>query len=168
MNQATLTKRQRGELDALRKKHGGMLSPAVIVKFAAKPTTALHSRFTWDDSAAAHQYRLWQARQVLRVSVFVPEGSKTPVRAYVSLRDDRNEEGGYRATVDVLSDAALREKMLDEALEELQVFERKYRLLSELAPVFEAAGKLRKRMVKAKPGGNGKRKAGRRKVAAGV
>ena len=165
-----INQRQQAELDALRRKHGGLLSPAVVVKFAAGPKTALHCRFTWDDSEAAQQYRLWQARQVLRVVVFMPEGSETSVRAFVSLRDDRNVEGGYRATVDVLSDAGLRRKMLAEALEELQVFERKYRLLSELAPVFKEADRLRARIAKGKPSGNGKAKAktGRRKATVTV
>ncbi len=158
----TLNQRQQVELAALQKKHR-LISPTSIVEFARDKKTALHARFTWDDTAAAEQYRLWQARQVLRVAVFVPEGSTTPIRAFVSLRDDRGiEDGGYRSVVDVLSDKELRAKMLAEALDELQGFEQRYRLLSELAPVFAAAAKLRQRKAKAKPGKNGRKGARRR------
>ena len=163
----SLTKRQQAELDLLAQQHP-LLLPQTVLDFASDPTTALHSRFTWDDSEAAEQYRLWQARQVLRVAVYTPEGSEETVRAFVSLRDDRGE-GGYRATVDVLGDADLRAKMLQEALGELHVFERKYRILSELAPVFSAAAHVRERKAQAKPSQNGSPKKGRsarRKAAA--
>lgn len=165
-----LTKAQQDELEALRKRHK-VVSPQCVLEFATDPTTALHRRFTWDDSKAAYEYRLWQARQVLRVAVSVLAGSEEPVRAFVSLQDDRGKEG-YRWTADVLSDAELRQKMLDEAMAELRVFQRKYRVLSELAPVFEAAERVAKQKANAKPGRNGqakaKRKTTRRREAVGV
>lgn len=40
-----------------------------ILELAADPETALHSRFTWDDTAAAAQYRLWEARHTIRIHV---------------------------------------------------------------------------------------------------
>ena len=165
---SALTKKQQAELDRLQEQHR-LLKPQTVVDFARDPNTALHSRFTWDDSAAAERYRLWEARQVIRVAVFTPKGSQEKVRAFVSLRADRGE-GGYRATVDVLSDAELRAKMLEEALDELQIFERKYRILSELSPVFAAASRVREQKAQAQPGSNRKPKSRtrntRRKAAA--
>ena len=49
----------REELDRIKKSNEeGLLKAEEVVEFARNPTTALHDRFTWDDSAAARQYRL--------------------------------------------------------------------------------------------------------------
>jgi hypothetical protein len=133
-----LSKTQQKELDSI-KRPDGLLIPQSVVEFASDPSTDLHSRFTWDDTEAAREFRLEQARGVIRVSVTVIEESKVPLRAYVSLRDDRQRDGGgYRSTVAVLANATLREKMLDEALDDLKALRQKYDTLKELAPVFSA------------------------------
>jgi len=127
------------ELEQIRKSNGGLLRPLDVVEFARNPKTALHGRFTWDDSKAANEYRLWQARQIIRVSVTVIPNAEKEYHAYVSLKDDRKQEGGgYRSTVSVLRHSVRRDAMLREAMEELDVFRRKYAILTELAPVFEA------------------------------
>lgn len=144
MNQSPLTAEQQAELDLLRDA-SGMLSPAAVVDFARNPKTALHSRFTWDNSEAAEQWRLHEARNVIRVYVYVPEGQTEPVRAYVSLRQDRHAEGGYRAIRDVLTDEELSEQLLSEALDELRVFRRKYQQLKELHAVFAEIDQLQEK-----------------------
>jgi len=138
-----LNPKQEQELKALYHKHT-LLNPQAVVSFAEDPRTALHSAFTWDDTEAAREYRLWQARQVLRVAVWTCPDSSEPVRMYVSLQNDRGKEGGYRAVEDVLKDSDLRKQMLAEALAELEVFQRKFRLLSELKPVFAAVSRVKK------------------------
>lgn len=152
-----LTPEQKKELDAIREQNGGLTPPAKVVEFARDPNTALHSRFTWDDTEAAEQYRLWEARQVVSVYVYTPEGSKEPIRAYVSFPEDRHADGGYRYVPDVLKDPGLRSKMIAQALSELAVFQRKYRQLSELDSVFSEAEKARqKHEGNGKPHANGK------------
>ena len=149
-----MTKKRRAaayqELRLIARRHRGLLRPHDVVEYARNRRTALHDYFTWDDSKAAHEYRLWQARQLIRVAVTVltPEVPK-PARIYVSLRSDRaRDAGGYRLTADVLSDSDRREQLLAEALADLQTWQEKYRLLAdELAPVFAAATRLRKRQA---------------------
>ena len=132
------------ELERIRNANDGLLRPADVVEAARPRASPLHEKFTWDDSAAAHAYRLWQARELIQVTVRVLPGSTESVRAYVSLSDDRSEEGGgYRCIVSVLSNKATREQMLAEALAELERIERTYKNLSELAAVFAAARKAR-------------------------
>jgi len=127
------------ELETIRKRHNGLLRPADVVEFAKDKATALHGQFTWDDGKAAEEYRLWQARMIIRVTVSVMPKVEKECRAYVSLMNDRQRDGGgYRSMVSVLSDAERREALLQEALAELNVFRRKYALLKELAPVFAA------------------------------
>lgn len=133
------------ELEQIRTRSGGFLNPEDVVVFAKNPKTALHSWFTWDDTEAAAQYRLWQARQVIRVCVTVHEDVKgPPIRTYVSLYDDRGENG-YRLLTDVMSDDELRAKLLAQALSELRNWQQKYSQLKELAPIFASAETVKRR-----------------------
>jgi len=128
------------ELEAIRKANHGMISPEKVVEFASNPDTALHGKFTWDNGKAAHEYRLWQARTLIRVQVaYLPQSPGVPVRAFVSLSTERNSKtGGYRPIQFVLKTKPLREQMLIDALAELEAIRRKYSTLKALAPVFAA------------------------------
>lgn len=142
------------ELNEIEQQHGGILKPEHVVEFARNPETALHSRFQWDDDKAAEQYRLWQARMIIRVRVTVLPQSKNerPVRAYVSLSTDRSKEGGgYRPIATVLSDKDMREQLLADAVFEMKTFRRKYDTLKALAPVFAAMDEAIKKHEKKTP-----------------
>lgn len=134
------------ELEIIRQKTGGILYPKDVVGYAEDESTSLHSQFEWDNTEAAHQHRLWQARQLIRTVIAVLPNKTEPVQIYVSLKTDRREEGGYRYIVDVLSDEEKRTQMLSDALEALQYWERKYQELTELKPIFEAAQKVRSKV----------------------
>ena len=135
------------ELETIRKRNKGVLRPEDVVKFAKDKKTALHTQFEWSDTKAAKKYRLYQARQViLQVKIIPHPEAGTVTRAYVSLKDDRTMPGGgYRAVVDVLTDADRRAALMREALEELVVFRQKYKTLSELEPVFAAIAQVAKK-----------------------
>lgn len=133
------------ELDAIRLKSGGVLRPADVVAWArAHKRSALHARFTWDDSAAAERYRLWQARDVIASVRFTPSDGQS-VRAYVALSVDRGEES-YRAVVDVLNHDEQRAQMLADALCDLQALRSKYAVLKELAGLDITIAELRAAM----------------------
>jgi hypothetical protein len=127
------------------KANHGILRPADVVE-AAKPTDhPLHDRFEWDDTKAGHEYRLWQARELIAVAVKVIDADPKheATRAYVSLVSDRGTPGGGYRTVDaVLRNRKWREEWYQQALEELREFERKYRRLRRLRNVFAALHKL--------------------------
>jgi hypothetical protein len=126
------------ELKSLERPDGSLL-PEDVVEFARDPNTALHSRFTWDDGEAAAQYRLWQARQIIRVVVReVPNTeAREPVRAYVSLESDRTNGGGYRTLTSVMSDDDRRAELLLQAKRDARLFASRYRVLQEMAKVIE-------------------------------
>lgn len=133
-------------LRKLAKTNGGLLTPEAVVEFARPKTSPLHKRFLWDDTEAAHQYRLWQARQMISVTVrYVDmDGKRTPTRVFVSLSPDRDRRhGGYREMVDVLSDSSLRKQMLNDAVNEMELFEMKYQTLNELSKLFKVSKQLR-------------------------
>jgi hypothetical protein len=134
------------ELEVIRSHHGGVLRPEDVVKFARNKRTALHAEFEWDDKKASAEYRLWQARTVIRVAVTVlpsPHSSDDPVRAYVSIASDRvRPGGGYRALADVMSSDEQRAELLLEAIGEVKRWRRKYDRLRELVPIFRAIDKV--------------------------
>ncbi len=119
---------------------GGRLNPKDVVDYAADPETHLHSRFTWDDTKAAEEYRLWQARRVISLEfevIHLPDKSQE-TRLFVSLVEDRKPDGGYRLVTEVLSDAELRQKLIEEALGEFRRVRIKYSTIKELAGIFAA------------------------------
>jgi len=124
------------ELGALYRRFGG-LDPRMVVKWAAgHPESALHSRFQWDDTRAAREYRLQQARQlIVEVEVEYPDGKVRQV--YVSPIRQR-KRGGYLRLVDVMNRAELRAEFLAEALAEYRRVGAKYQDLRELTEVRRA------------------------------
>lgn len=130
----------REELEQIRDEHNGQIPPEAVIAFARNKNTALHTEFEWDDTEAAHQFRLEQARRIIRLNInIVPtKNGNVRVPVYVSLVADRKNGGGYRTLNDVMSDDDMREQFLQQALDDLQRVRRKYETLRELTPVFAA------------------------------
>lgn len=133
------------ELERIAKQNNGILQPEIVVEEARRPSSPLHSKFTWDDTEAAHQYRIYQARNLIRVVVqMIPNTADSHERVWVSLKKDReNEGGGYRTLVSVLSDNDLREQLLQQAFEDMEYFQEKYSKLQELSEIFSAMKSVR-------------------------
>lgn len=131
------------ELQAIYQRRGG-LNPQAVVKWAERhPASALHGRFTWDDTAAARAYRLWQARELI-VTIEVEYPDRRVRQVYVSPVQGRGTTG-YVALVDVLSDKRKRDLFLAQALAEYERVGEKYHDLEELAEVREAVRKVGRR-----------------------
>lgn len=133
------------ELKRLADENDGILQPESVVEAARPVTSPLHSRFTWDNSKAAHEYRLWQARQLIRVVVQVMPQTNKVENVFVSLSQDR-VESGYRVMTEVLSSAELRAQLLHDAKVEMEMFIEKYKHLKELAVIFAAMRKVKKKI----------------------
>lgn len=123
----------------------GIIAPEKVVLAAKPKNSPLHDFFDWDDGDAAFQWRLHQARNLIRVVVEVeelPDKTFRDVRVFVSLSSDRNKDGGYRIMAEVLTDEERIKEMLEDVLRELMGFRNKYKMLKELASVFKAIDKL--------------------------
>ena len=57
---------------------GARLTPLQIIEQSRSPNSALHRYFTWDDTEAAHAFRVIQAKQVLRVVVRIASKTVSP------------------------------------------------------------------------------------------
>lgn len=118
-----------------------ILHAADVVEWAqANSESALHRSIQWDDRKAAHEYRLWQVRQL--ITIHVVQEDSTPL--LVSLSIDRIEGGGYRSISDVLPVPDLRAIMLADALAELQRVQAKYQRVEELQRVWQEAESARR------------------------
>lgn len=116
------------------------LDPKVVLGEAKKKASPLHECFEWDDGKAAHEHRLHQARQLIRVAVtIIPAINSGAVRQYVSISTlRRTDTGSYLATVDVMNDAERYKQMLADALTTLRGLERRYAHIRELSPIWSA------------------------------
>lgn len=127
------------------KSEDGLLRAEAVVDTARHPDHPLHKYFTWDDSAAAEQWRMMQARQLIRkVLVTTPNGDdeESQVPKYVSLRSDRNKPGGgYRQTKEVINNAELLKELEETAKKDLEGVLARYNMLETLCEkVRKAAG----------------------------
>jgi len=126
-------------LESIRNDNGGVLTPGAVVEAARPKKSPLHDQFEWNDADAAEQWRLAQARNLLRAVVTVTGDKESPTitSAFVHLRDSDVSEQAYYSIHEAMGDPAKREQILREALRELQAFRKKYDGLEVLAGLFE-------------------------------
>lgn len=135
------------ELKAIRDRNAERkLKVAEVVEFAKDPTTALHGQFNWDDSQAAHAYRLWQAREVVqRYWVTIEKnGKQIDAPIWVSIDEDRKQGGGYREFEEVRADPVQYQLCLNTALRELEPWRKRFESIQALSPVFRAIDRVAK------------------------
>jgi hypothetical protein len=130
------------ELEQIRKENDGLLKAEMVVEYASDPNSAMHSWFTWEDTEAAEQWRLHEARMLIRINITMVQNEEEslPMRIYVSMETDRynGDGGGYRSMEEVLTDVQLRDSLLSQAAREFDRWKAKYEHLTELAEVFAA------------------------------
>lgn len=86
---------------------GGRLTASGVVRRARQKSSPLHEYFEWDDSVAAHQHRLWQARQLIkRITIVREEGAPAePMYVHIRQQDqDQGREGYYAPIADLQRD----------------------------------------------------------------
>ncbi len=107
----------------------------------------LHSCFEWDDSVAAENYRLYQARQIIgsieiKVKVTGVENEQptfVTVRAFPNTQPYAPKKKGEFVFVDtVLKNPDYRTQILKNAYQSLLAFKRNYENYAELSGVFRA------------------------------
>lgn len=121
-----------------------MLHASNVVAWAKRnPKSALHRQFEWNNSKAATEFRLWQARRLVQIHVVTEDGSPQ----LVSLSFDRMGRGGYRSVSDVISNKELSEIMLRDALAELQRVQARFQRVRELTSVWTEVKRVQKRQT---------------------
>lgn len=153
MENQKVTQNQQAVIAALAEiaeQNNGVLQVDAVIEAARPASSPLHSKFTWDDTEAAHKWRQEQARALIRVTVHMLPVSNDAVRVFVSLTTDQKEAGGgYRQLISVMSKKELREQLLADAHADMERFRQKYRHLSELAEVIEAMTRAQRKQLAA-------------------
>lgn len=121
------------ELDRIYQEKG-VLRPEDVLAEAESEDSPLHQAFEWDDTAAARQHRLSQARRLI-VSVRVIDSPvQTAVPAYVSVRTPEHGRG-YMPTAEAMSDEQIRNRVLMEVQQFVEGMQRRYAHFREAADV---------------------------------
>jgi hypothetical protein len=123
-----------------------------IVEEAENPLNPLHEEFEWDDSVAAQEHRLWQARHLtgsLQFRQLTSNNREITGRMFVQIsKPEGGQRKDYTLTTYALSQEDLRAEVLRTALLELAAFRRKYADLSELALVIRVIDTVEKKLKK--------------------
>lgn len=143
----------REELLSLASANGGTVRAETALQWASgNPQSALYTaidaRGLWDDEEAAEYGRLAAMRDIIqrvRVKIVGKDEKELTVRAFVSITEDRNPDGGYRHVEAVLRDRAMTSSLLAAALNELEAMRRRYEHLVELAEVFAAVDRIKRK-----------------------
>ncbi len=75
-------------LAELREKHGVLQTETVLMD-ARRKRSKLHAAFEWDDEIAGHEFRLIQARQLIRSIVVILEDGDEPAYVHINVGDSR-------------------------------------------------------------------------------
>ncbi len=126
------------EMEELKARNGTVLEAADVVKKARSKKSAMHDEFDWNDSTAAHQHRLDQARSLIRVIRVESVVHKKTISTVKYVRHP-DLESGYVSTVDVAKDADLAHGVLVDEFKRAAAALRRAR---ELAIVFSMEGEV--------------------------
>lgn len=117
---------------------GGKASAADVLAEAARSTSPLHSFFEWNDTKAAHEHRLEQARRLIRsIEVRRVGAPEDRVRAFHVVKAGPGE--GYAPIGEILKSVDMSAELLKRAKRELEGWAQRYARLrdaAELAGVF--------------------------------
>jgi len=114
---AKLMKARKEALDAIARKHRGVLRAEDVVEEARNPKHILHGIFEWQDGIAAHKFRVQQAREYIANVEYVYSVDERTYRAPEWVKDPRREhhEQGYVSLDRLKSDKELaRESLVQE------------------------------------------------------
>ena len=134
------------KLQELRDKHKG-LTASIVIEDAKNKKSVLHGAFEWNDSKAAHEWRLHSARHLMRAVVTKELDSSGEIRYQPAFVFVKTEEGPrYESLAKVLDDDELRLQVINRALKEFEQCQKRYEEYEEFLSVFESFDKTRKRL----------------------
>jgi hypothetical protein len=143
----------REELTRLAVLHRG-ITPDLVVEAARDPAHPAHDHFEWDDTAAAREYRLSQARHLISTLRVHLEEEQMFVPVFVRDPDLPNTRQGYVQTSTLRND---RERALEVLVQEftrvdagmhrMLTLARAFGMESEIDTMVKAAAQARERLV---------------------
>jgi hypothetical protein len=119
------------------RKEKGLLTPELVYSESNNPASPFYKFFLHDTVRIRRVYGIARAHELIqqvRIVLISENTVSQPVRGWVHKTGTRE----YVPTPEALSDEKMRADLLDRALNELEAFQSRYQVLSELAAVFTA------------------------------
>lgn len=133
----------RDELLRIRDEYGELTAEAIVAS-ATSQNSPIHGEFIWDDSEAAHQYRLNQARRLVKIvkEPYVrPTGEQSRVRFFHAVPQDDNRTV-YSPLNEIIDDPISTAIILRQAEREWRTLWGRYQHLSEFVDIVRGAVKV--------------------------
>jgi len=111
-----------------------------VVESARNKESPLHRFFEWNDTLAAEEWRLQQARvliHTIKIKITM-DGDSKMIRAFENIKVtiDGDSFREYKPTIEILSNLGYRQQMIIKALGEVKYWQEKYALFKEFNPIF--------------------------------
>lgn len=122
-------------LYALEEQHQGITAELILDQATSK-LSPLHDWFEWNNKKAAHEYRLEQARVLVRsisITMQYPDGDRQ-IRAFHIVR---NGETTYKVITKIQAEETYRQQIINNAFKELEGWKRRYKDYIELKEAVE-------------------------------
>lgn len=109
------------EIAELMESKGGKLTPYEVLIEAKKKNSVLHRFFEWNNTKAAEEYRLSQARYLMRqiVEVVVFDHTETEQRSFFSVTDKKTNTAVYVTVRTATSVKDYRKELIDRIITHL-------------------------------------------------
>lgn len=126
----------------------GVLSPYDLVEAARDEEHPLHHNFEWNNRIAGEKYRLMTARLLINSVRVEFLGQKREAFFNVTVPVRNVKTRGYVSIDKVVSNAELHRQVVEQAVNELEYWQKKYDSLTELRGVIEPKklAKVRKKL----------------------
>ena len=128
-------------LSIMKVKEIHMVTSKDILNDAKKKNTPYHEYFNWDDSLAAEEYRINQARQligsIMQVTIIHEEEEPQEIRCFVNVIDEKGERG-YVKTAYAMTKPILMNQVVQQALKEVESWRKRYKEYQELGKIHRA------------------------------
>ena len=111
-------------MQALYNRNNGEVTASLVLKAATNKRSALHCKFEWDDTKAGNEYRLEQARRLIRVVLIYEDEKPTRLIHVPSIERIESSEGVYKAASVIIQSKTDFQLALEAALTRLQSAQR--------------------------------------------
>jgi hypothetical protein len=123
-------------------KDTGELTPELLVQKAKPKNSLLHPCFEWDNTVAAEQFRISQARYMLRsIEVVIEsdgdENKTIEIRAFHNVQNE-DDESVYVTVKQARENPEYWEQIKEKALSEIHAWKLKYQNIKEFEKIFDA------------------------------
>lgn len=125
-------------LKSIEARNGGTLTPYDVVDEARDPGSPIHRLFLWDDAEAGERYRLAQARIIINSVRVEFLGEQREAYLNVRTKVENVTSRAYVPIEKVMSDTEMHQQVLNDAVNEIEYWQRKYEQLSELKEVINS------------------------------